>query len=605
MSEATPAARDALANLHFLHTASSQGASRPRVTFKKFCQDFEVREVDVHGNVTVLDMDVQRDASFAQTQEKRAAPLCNIDAACVALGALIDPKDISQLHEVVPQLESRKRVGDNGGAEALTEFVLHAKAGLVLDKSMRSEVHGAVREHLPTLGSSMCESDTNAIVLRKKTREDMTRWWPRDRGEFLHFTLKKENMDTMTAISYISSKLRIPITIFGVAGTKDKRAVTHQRVSAWKTEWKRIEGLNKMSRHVAVGNPTYQTTRLWLGALQGNHFIITLRDVKSDDDVGAMRSVLLGGVQSIGFPNYFGPQRFGTTGVPTHHVGQCILKGAHNYRDALTLVIQSKAAIVPEMKRICEQQLSSLEDLDANTAQQYSVVASKLPQFCRQERDIFKALERDPRNYSVAWARIPRNQRCLYVHSLQSYVWNAVASARLSIGSVPMVGDLVLTVASEKEIAPDDNNDTKNENNDDVTVDDDGDGVAATTSSSAQVRCLTAEDDLSLYRLCDVVLPLVGPDVQFPNIEQVDEAAFRSHLRALGAEGLLSEAVAKEYNAKGGYRQIVVVPQRVTFEKTTRPEHGAEVPVVEVGFSLPSGTYATSLLREVCVLNHA
>ena len=58
--------------------------------------------------------------------------------------------------------------------------------------------------------------------------------WPRDRPNFLKFTLYKENVDTMHAVSLLARALRCKPTSLGYAGTKDKRGATTQEVTVFK-----------------------------------------------------------------------------------------------------------------------------------------------------------------------------------------------------------------------------------------------------------------------------------------------------------------------------------------------------------------------------------
>ena len=53
------------------------------------------------------------------------------------------------------------------------------------------------------------------------------------RGEFTHFTLQKRNWETMRAVKEVSSRLKVSQRRLSFAGTKDKRALTTQRVSAY------------------------------------------------------------------------------------------------------------------------------------------------------------------------------------------------------------------------------------------------------------------------------------------------------------------------------------------------------------------------------------
>ena len=65
--------------------------------------------------------------------------------------------------------------------------------------------------------------------------------------------------------------------LFKLLGTKDKRAVTTQKVSAFRITAERLAGLNKNMRDVKLGDFEYSNKPYKLGDLKGNHFCITLR----------------------------------------------------------------------------------------------------------------------------------------------------------------------------------------------------------------------------------------------------------------------------------------------------------------------------------------
>ena len=63
--------------------------------------------------------------------------------------------------------------------------------------------------------------------------------WPADSAhKFCRFVLYKENMDGSHALGCIARLLHIQQSSLSVAGTKDKRAVTVQHVTAFKVHFK-------------------------------------------------------------------------------------------------------------------------------------------------------------------------------------------------------------------------------------------------------------------------------------------------------------------------------------------------------------------------------
>ena len=143
--------------------------------------------------------------------------------------------------------------------------------------------------------------------------------WPKDRGEYCHFVMYKENKDTMQAINLLAKCLRIKPDRFSYAGTKDGRAITVQSVSVFRIDARNLQGLNKVLNKVHVGNFEFKKVPLKLGDLKGNTFVVVLRNVDgSDEQIEAGMSSL----KDIGFINYYGLQRFGSSRNATHAIGE-------------------------------------------------------------------------------------------------------------------------------------------------------------------------------------------------------------------------------------------------------------------------------------------
>ena len=139
--------------------------------------------------------------------------------------------------------------------------------------------------------------------------------------KFCHFVLFKQNKDTMDCINLLAKKLRINPREFSYAGTKDRRATTIQRVAVRNTLSTRLQQLNKWLRNIALGEFVYRDTPLQLGDLSGNEFTLVVRDVSGVADAESDVNDACSSLRDNGFINYFGLQRFGTGGAPTHEIG--------------------------------------------------------------------------------------------------------------------------------------------------------------------------------------------------------------------------------------------------------------------------------------------
>lgn len=113
---------------------------------------------------------------------------------------------------------------------------------------------------------------------------------------YIHFTLQKTNRDTQDALGHLSRLLHCPVKDLSVAGTKDKRGVTTQRVSLKRNNkmvedvWKLGNGIGPQrspqdalttrgERGIRIADLVYRKAGLELGMLKGNAFVITLRCV--------------------------------------------------------------------------------------------------------------------------------------------------------------------------------------------------------------------------------------------------------------------------------------------------------------------------------------
>ena len=183
--------------------------------------------------------------------------------------------------------------------------------------------------------------------------------WPATRPNYLRFLLYKENTDTVGAISKLARVLGCNTKVFSYAGTKDKRAITVQAITAYRVTENDILRINRACGRdgLSVCDPSYVEAPLRLGQLRGNEFQIVLRNVKSYAEAAEVAEGAEGAAPAMptlpeivrsatsllnaqGFINYFGLQRFGTGSVPTHVVGRALLK--KEWGAAVEMILRSR-----------------------------------------------------------------------------------------------------------------------------------------------------------------------------------------------------------------------------------------------------------------------
>jgi len=145
-------------------------------------------------------------------------------------------------------------------------------------------------------------------------------------GEHAWLWLEKRGLSSPQMISLLSRELRIRGGEIGLAGQKDRWAVTRQFVSVPGRCAESAAGISLPE--LKVLSVTMHRNKLKTGHLKGNRFIITLRGDQqpfTDADLAAVQS-RIAELQTEGFPNYYGPQRFGRGGQ-TLNDGLRLLQG--------------------------------------------------------------------------------------------------------------------------------------------------------------------------------------------------------------------------------------------------------------------------------------
>jgi len=163
---------------------------------------------------------------------------------------------------------------------------------------------------LPTLTPQLEGSGGIIRAVLEDFRVDEIPLYPfKGQGEFLMVRLEKRGHNTNHVMGELCNQLGIEPKKVGVAGLKDRHAVT--------TQWMSIPA--KLEKHlgnfqlegVKILETALHDNKLGMGHLLGNRFEIRVRDAAGTvNRAQAVLDVLL----ERGLPNYFGPQRFGVDG---------------------------------------------------------------------------------------------------------------------------------------------------------------------------------------------------------------------------------------------------------------------------------------------------
>lgn len=133
---------------------------------------------------------------------------------------------------------------------------------------------------------------------------------PEGRGSHLYLRVRKRGLTTRDLVVALRDA-GVPDARIGVAGLKDKHAVTEQWLSLPWAERDAAEALDELPGAEILERSRHRN-KLGVGHLHGNRFEIVLRDVEPGAE--ARSAAILARLAEAGVPNYFGPQRFGRFG---------------------------------------------------------------------------------------------------------------------------------------------------------------------------------------------------------------------------------------------------------------------------------------------------
>lgn len=366
--------------------------------------------------------------------------------------------------------------------------------------------------------------------------------------------IEKEGRNTLDVVLDIARELGINRKQMGFAGMKDKAAVTRQWICVSNKTPEELHELEDKLHHVKILEIVPNQKKLRIGQLVGNKFRLMLRDVKDSDSAAQRAEEILSQLKEKGVPNYYGYQRFGKNRPNTHLVGKALIKGG--VKAAVDRYIghpyDTEPRHIQEARRFYDQ--GELEE-----------ALDSMPSGMRYEKMMIHALlkekkkkgELDEKSYILALKSLPKPLSRMFVHAYQSYLFNRVVSERSKLGIDQYVDGDILIDNEEHLIHEFDPDEIKE-----------------------RIKEFQAHPSAPLF---GSKVPLAGA-----NLGKMEQ-------KVLDGEDLkLGDFMVPKMPKLGSHGIRRAIRFKIWGVAAEATEEG-----VLVGFSIPKGSYATSVLREV------
>jgi tRNA pseudouridine13 synthase len=230
------------------------------------------------------------------------------------------------------------------------------------------------------------------------------------KGRYTILELEKRFWNTLDVIDFVARKIRVPKSMFGRAGLKDRYSHSTQYLSFKGDFRETLKEDNFTLRPIGKSNTAVKPSML-----RGNSFCITLRNISAAEAQKIDHNT--DEVTNHGFPNYFDEQRFGSARHGQGFIAKKLI--LEHYQGALKLLLcypyKEDSANEKKFKQYC---MSHWRD--------WSGCSKIAPPFYRS---ILHYLILHPKDFKNGLKKIDREFLNLYLLAYQSFLFNEVLAA--------------------------------------------------------------------------------------------------------------------------------------------------------------------------------
>lgn len=244
-------------------------------------------------------------------------------------------------------------------------------------------------------------------------------------GDHLYLRVEKQGLSTYDLLREIATALNCHERDLGYAGLKDARAITRQTISV---PLRNPEDAKELQiPGVKILSAELHRNKLRPGHLAGNRFQVRIHS--PHEGALARSAKILKELEARGVPNRFGEQRYGSLGN-SHRIGKAIL--TQDFESAVAEIIGDPKTIEhPGWRGAAE----AFRQGDINKA------IETLPRHCRPERKLLSMLK-DGKSHRKAVKAIPRKLLKLYLSAYQSSLFDRIVDMRMATFGQIWAGDI-------------------------------------------------------------------------------------------------------------------------------------------------------------------
>jgi len=237
---------------------------------------------------------------------------------------------------------------------------------------------------------------------------------PATAGPFAFYRLEKRGWTTPDALASVRRRWKIPFQRLSYGGLKDRHAHTIQYFTIHNGPERDLTQGTFGVRYLGRLPTAYRSEHF-----RGNRFTVTMRSLSSAEIDRALQA--LPEISSVGVPNYFDDQRFGSVGDGRSFVAREMVLG--NFESALRLAL----ATPYEHDRADAKREKAI--LSARWGD-WTAAKAELPR--GHARSIVDFLVHHPADFKGACARLRPELHGLYLSAWQSHLWNRMLSRWLT-----------------------------------------------------------------------------------------------------------------------------------------------------------------------------